>query len=118
MSDFKTPDSVIEEMVSMRGEMGRGVAFLAEAETKMSAAILDFDKAEALVLINAEGTVVERQAMALLSTIEERQAMDLAKAEYNRIKMKMRVLEIGLSSLQTQGKLIETLYRNAGLGEK
>jgi hypothetical protein len=115
MSEYKTPDSVISEMVALRAELSRGVAVLHEAELKMIRTALDFDKAEALVLINAEGTVTEKQALARLSTLDERLQADLAKAEYNRVKMKMRTLEMNLSSLQSQGKLIETLYKNASL---
>lgn len=115
MSEYKTPDSVIREMVSLRAELSRGVAVLHQAELKMVRTALEFDRAEAMVLINAEGTVSEREAQARLQTLDQKLQADLAKAEYNRVKMKMRTLELNLSSLQSQGKLIETLYKNAAL---
>lgn len=112
-----TPDSIIGEMVAMRHEMSKGVEATYRAEIKMAELDLEADKAEALALINAEGTVPDRQATAKLLSADQRLAAEIAKAEYNRARTKMRVLEVSLSSLQSQGKLIEAMYRNAGLGE-
>lgn len=117
MAEYKTPDSLIAEMVELRRELSKGVAALHNAQLKMSETALEADKAYSLALINAEGTVADREAVARLMSIDQRKDADVAKAVYDRVKTKMRVLETNLSSLQSQGKLVEVMYRTAGLGE-
>lgn len=117
MAEYKTPDSIIAEMVDLRRELYKGVDALHNAQIVMANTALEADKAYSLALINAEGTVADREAVARLMSVEQRKEADVAKAVYDRVKTKMRVLETNLSSLQSQGKLIEVMYRTAGLGE-
>lgn len=111
--DFKTPDSIISEMVDLRRELAKGVDALHNAQIVASEAALEADRAYSLALINAEGTVADREALARLASYELRKSADVAKAVYDRVKTKMRVLETNLSSLQSQGKLVEVLFKNA-----
>ena len=62
-------------------------------EKKLAEATLAADSAEARALLDAAGTVVDRQAMAKLSSEAERFAEAIARAEYNRVKTKLRLLE-------------------------
>lgn len=117
MAEYKTPDGIIAEMVEVRRELSKGVEALHKAQLKMSDLALEADKAYSLALINAEGTVADREAVARLMSVEQRKDAEVAKAVYDRVKTKMRVLETNLSSLQSQGKLIEVMYRTAGIGE-
>lgn len=117
MAEYKTPDGIIGEMVEVRRELSKGVEALHTAQLAMAETALAADKAYSIALINAEGTVADREAIAKLKSIDERREADVAKAVYDRVRTKMRVLETNLSSLQSQGKLIEVMYRTAGLGE-
>lgn len=118
MNDLKTPDSIIAELVQIRAEASKGVDAQFRAEVKLAEATLAADKAEALVILEAQGTVMDRQAVAKLKTEEERLAEALARAEFNRVKTKMKVLEHAQMSVQTQARLVELQWKSAGQGER
>jgi hypothetical protein len=58
--------------------------------------------------MEAQGTVADRTAISRLKASEARLAADLAKAEYNRIKLKLKQLELAQMSTQTIARQIET----------
>lgn len=118
MTELVTPDAIIRELVAIRSEATKGVEAQYQAERKLAEATLALDSAEARALIEAQGTVVDRQAVAKLQTEDERFAEALAKAEFNRVKTKLRLLEHAQMSVQTQARLVEMMYRSAGAGER
>lgn len=118
MNELKTPDSIIAELVQIRAEASKGVDAQYSAEVKLAKATLAADKAEALVILEAQGTVMDRQAVAKLKTEEERLAEALARAEFNRVKTKIKVLEQAQMSVQTQARLVELQWKSAGQGER
>jgi hypothetical protein len=44
--------------------------------------------------------------------------LEIAKAQFNRVKAKLKILEQAQMSVQTQARLVEMMYRSAGLGER
>lgn len=116
--DLVTPDAIIAQLVDIREQAARGVSAQYEAEKKLAEATLAADTAEARALLDAAGTVVDRQAMAKLASEKERFAEAIARAEYNRVKTKLRLLEQAQMSVQTQARLVELMYRSAGIGER
>ena len=116
--NLQTPDSVIGELVAIRAEASKGADALYRAEVKLAEAMLAADKKEASALIAAEGTVVDRQAIAKLKSADERLAADIAKAEMNRVKTKLKILSEQQMSVQTEARMVEMLYRTAGAGER
>lgn len=118
MAELVTPDAIIRELVSIRHEAGKGVEAQYQAERKLAEATLALDTAEAKALLEAQGTVVDRQALAKLKTEDERFAESIARAEFNRVKTKLRLLEHAQMSVQTQARLVEMMYRSAGAGER
>jgi uncharacterized protein YqgV (UPF0045/DUF77 family) len=76
------------------------------------------DTAEAKAFLGAEGTISDRQAQTKILTTVERFEEAIAKVELNRIKTKMRILEQAQMSVQTQARLVELMYRSAGMGER
>lgn len=117
-SEFKTPDSIIAELVSIRAEASKGVSALHDAEIEYAETTLEFDAAEAKAILSATGSVIERQAIAKLETLELKMKMEIAKAKFNRVKTKLKILEQAQMSVQTQARLVEMMYRSAGLGER
>lgn len=116
MIPFKTPDSIIAELIEIREEAAKGIGALYDAECKVADAVLTLDTAEAKALLNADGkTMAERSAQAKLETAELELAKDLATAEYNRVRTKLRLLEQAQMSVQTQARMVELTYRNAGV---
>lgn len=118
MTTISTPDAVIENLVALRDEAERGIAAQYEAEVKLARLQLEADKIEALAIIHADGTASHKQAIAKLKSADARLAADIARAEYQRIRARLRHLELAQSSLQTQARMVEITWRTAGLGER
>lgn len=118
MSELKTPDSVIQELVSTRAQSSKGIQAQYYAEVKLAEATLAAETEEAKAFLSCEGTVADRQAVAKVRAGELHFQADLAKAELNRVKTKIRLLEQAQMSVQTQARLVELTYKTAGLGER
>lgn len=118
MSDLKTPDAIIAELVHIRAEADRGVEYQYKAEMKVAEATLAAETAEAKALLEAQGTVVDRQAVAKIKSESERFALAVAKAELNRVRTKLKLLTEAQMSVQTQARMVEMMYKTAGLGER
>lgn len=100
----RTPDEVLTEIRSARStlELGSDKLYAAElaAERAEDAAQLALDKA----LLTAEGSIPEKQAHARIASSAERDLAFIAKAEWNRVKAKIRALESAMMSLQSELK--------------
>jgi hypothetical protein len=112
-----TPDQIINELIEIRENATRGVEVLYQCELKMLTVELKLERAEAIAYLNSEGSIGERNAKVKL--LVESEALDYAvtKAEYNRVKTKLKQLELSQMSVQTQSKLVELTYRTAGVGQ-
>jgi hypothetical protein len=113
-----TPDQIINELIEIRENAGRGVEVLYQSELKMLRAELAMDKAEAIAYLNADGSIGERNAKVTIITEQESLDHAVTKAEYNRVKMKLKQLELSQMSVQTQAKLVELTYRTSGVGQR
>jgi hypothetical protein len=118
MTLIRTPDDIINELVSIREQAERGSKYLYEAEVKAAKLALEAETIEATALISADGNVAHKQAIAKIKSAEARLEADIAKAEYQRVKTKLRHLELAQSSLQTQARMVEITWRTAGVGER
>jgi hypothetical protein len=110
-SEFKpsdTPMMVAGELYHIRTEVQKGIAVLYDSECKLADAENAYERELQLAFINAQGTVADRTAVSRLQASEKRLAADLAKAEYNRVKTKLKALEMAQMSIQTQARLMET----------
>jgi hypothetical protein len=65
------------------------------------------DKAEANAFISGSGSVAEKQAHAKLACSELRFERDLAKAQVNRIKVKLRTIESEIMAQATMSKILQ-----------
>jgi hypothetical protein len=108
---METPGQVIKELNQIRLQSERGVDILAEAERKWVELSSEADKLEASELLKAQGTVVDRQAIAKLKSSDARFQADLAKVELNRVKAKIKHLSESLMAVMAAGKLIEMEWR-------
>jgi hypothetical protein len=110
-SEFRpsdTPLMVMGELSHIRAEVQKGIAVLYDSECKLADAENAYERELQLAFINAQGTVADRTAVSRLQASEKRLAADLAKAEYNRVKTKLKALEMAQMSIQTQARLMET----------
>jgi len=106
-----TPGQIIEELQRLQNEMQRGSDALFDAELKLAKAEAAYDKAVSLSFLNSEGTVADRQAVAKLQAVEEKLNSDLARAEYNRIKLKMKTLSDQATMTAVISKNVELQWR-------
>jgi hypothetical protein len=65
------------------------------------------DTSEASAFLAGTGSVAERQARAKLECAEIRFERDLAKAQVNRVRTKLRVIESALMAQATMSKLMQ-----------
>jgi len=108
---METPKEVIRELEKIRNQSEQGVALLAEAEIKYLELASAADRVEATELLSAQGTIVDRQAVAKLKAMDVRFEADLAKVELNRIKAKIRHLSESQMAVMAAGKLIQMEWR-------
>lgn len=102
------PMGVVAELRHIQTEVQKGIKALYDSECKLADSENAYERELQLAFMNAQGTVADRNAISRLQASDKRLAADLAKAEYNRVKAKLKALEMAQMSLQTQSRLIET----------
>lgn len=108
---METPGQIIKELERIRQQSERGIELLAEAERKWLELDSAATKLENTELLKAQGTVVDRQAIAKLKASDARFEADLAKIELNRIKQKIKHLSESMMAVMAAGKLVEMEWR-------
>lgn len=103
-----TPLTVIAELSHIRAEVQKGISVLYDTECKLADAENAYERELQLAFINAQGTVADRTAISRLQASEKRLQADLAKAEWNRVKAKLKALETAQMGIQTSARLMET----------
>jgi len=106
-----SPSHIIQELQRLTAEMDRGSNALYDAECKMADAEAAYDKAVSLAFINNQGTVADRQAVAKLQSVDQKLQADLARAEFNRVKTKMKTLSDQATMMAVMSKNVELQWR-------
>lgn len=106
-----SPTHIIQELQRLTAEMDKGSNALYDAECKMADAEAAYDKAVSLAFINNQGTVADRQAVAKLQSLDEKLKADLARAEFNRVKTKMKTLSDQATMMAVMSKNVELQWR-------
>lgn len=101
------PSQIISELAELTQLNRKGVDALYEAEENLAKAEHELDTVEASAFLDAQGTVADRQALARLEAADARLERDLAKAQVNRVKTKLRVVESEIMTVATRAKLMQ-----------
>jgi hypothetical protein len=101
-----TPLEIVQELSRLTQENSKGVNALFEAESALAHAEADLDKVEQMAFLKAQGTVADRTAIAKLEAADKRLERDITKAQFNRIKQKIRAIEQAQLALSVQAKLM------------
>jgi hypothetical protein len=109
-----TPLGISREISLIRAEVQKGIALLYDSECKLADKEASYEKTLQLAFINAQGTVADRTAVSRLQAAEARLEADLAKAEWNRVRTKLKALETAQMGLQTQARLLEAELKTLG----
>ena len=118
MSELRTPDSILRELVDIRDRTTRGIEALRQAEEVATDTKFEAEHEELKTFLEAGGTVADRQAVAKLKSLELRQDAEEAKKKADYIREHLRALRDAQMNVQTQAKLVEVMYRGAGQGER
>jgi hypothetical protein len=108
-----TPDSIIDRLKYVIDESAKGVDALYQAEINLAELEMKLDSAYQQKFIDAGGTVADRQAVARLQTNELRFEVDVAKAQVNRVKAKIRQLSDTGTLTAVMAKQIELTWKHA-----
>ena len=98
---------IVQELYELTQENRKGIEFYAEAMDHLARCENSLDKIEAHALINAEGSVAERQAKAKLAAADARLERDLAKAQVERVRAKLRMIESSIMAQATAAKMVQ-----------
>lgn len=107
----ETPQSIIEELRRLTAEASKGPQAVYEAERRVAEAELAYDTEQAHAILSGSGTALERGAQAKLAASEQKFLLDLAKAELNRIKLKLKQLESAQVAVSVISRLVELEWR-------
>jgi hypothetical protein len=113
MTEIITPDQVIAELNRLMQESSKGVEALFAAEVKVANLEADYDRALAVAQLETQGTALDRTATAKLKCVELNLALNLARAEMNRIKMKMRTIDSAQVAVSVIAKQVEATMRHS-----
>jgi hypothetical protein len=98
---------IVQELYKLTQENREGVTFYAEVMDRLARAENHLDKTEALAFIGAEGSVAERQARAKLEAADARLERDLAKAQVERVRAKLRMIDSAIMASATAAKMVQ-----------
>ena len=101
------PHEVTSELRRLTEEIRKGSSALYDSEVKLAHCENELDLVEQRAFIGAEGTVADRNALARLESAQNRLQRDLARAEVNRVKVKVKGLESALMATQTLSRIME-----------
>jgi intein-encoded DNA endonuclease-like protein len=109
----ESPDSIIGSLRHIMAESAKGVDALYAAEVKLAEVELEYDSEYQRKFIDAGGTVADRQAVAKLQTADLKFQVDVARAELNRVKVKIKQLSDAGTLTAVMAKQIELTWKHA-----
>lgn len=95
------PELIREQITDYLRQLRKAPEAHYNAELKKEQAQLDYQKAFDVAFLMCEGNIEERKATARQKAAEAQQALALAEAEFNRIKLKTRQLEQSVMASQS-----------------
>ena len=105
------PSQIMSELEELTRLNRKGVDALYEAEENLAKAEHKLDLVEAQAFLESQGTVADRQALARLEAADTRLERDLAKAQLNRVKTKLKIIETEIMTQATRAKMMQAEMR-------
>jgi len=107
-------EQLITEIRTINDRQSKGVSMIHDLELAYDEAKREYDWARANAMLQATGTVPEKEASVELGTKAQRLAYELAKAGLNYAKAQAKNLESKLMSTQSQLSAVKTTYMVGG----
>lgn len=111
------PVEVEDIIFNISNRIAKGVSVVSKREDTYMTAKRAYDRAVAVAVLEAEGTVLEKKAKVELAVVEERDAMDLAYSAWRFADRQARALSLQLDAVRSIGASIRNMYQVAGRGE-
>jgi hypothetical protein len=111
MSNIEFPADVIRELNTLRGESERAIGELFRLEREQVEAEIVADVLEARALLDAKGTVAEKEAWATIHSADARKVAEIAKIKVSYAKNRMRQLSEAINAVQTASRMIDLQFR-------
>lgn len=121
MSDQYRPMNPVEierEILDLSNKISHGVRVFSERYRAFLDADREYDRAYAAAYLGCEdGSIKDREKHAVLATISQREARDVAEVAYKHADKLHRSLSDSLRALQSVGASVRMQYATAGRGE-
>lgn len=121
MTDQYRPMNPVEierEILDLSNKISHGVRVFSERYRAFLDADREYDRAFAAAYLGCEdGSIKDREKHAVLVTIEQREARDVAEVAYKHADKMHRALSDSLRALQSVGASVRMQYATAGRGE-
>ena len=111
------PVDIEEGIRSAVAEVAQGVVEYTRTLNDFKEAERVFDLAWARAYMSKPGPVEERKQHCVLTTEEEKLALDTAEVAFKYVDRRLRAAESKLSAYQTLSKSVMAMYGAAGRGE-
>jgi len=98
---------IVQELAELTAENRKGVEVYAEVMEHLARCENLLDTTEARAFLSATGSVAERQAHAKLESADARLERDLAKAQVDRVRAKLRAIESAIMAQATSAKMVQ-----------
>ena len=98
---------IVQELAELTAENRKGVEVYASVMEHLARCENTLDTTEARAFISATGSVAERQAVAKLESADARLERDLAKAQVDRVRAKLRAIESSIMASATAAKMVQ-----------
>jgi hypothetical protein len=98
---------IVQELAELTAENRKGVEVYADVMEHLARCENTLDTTEARAFISASGSVAERQAVAKLESADARLERDLAKAQVDRVRAKLRAIESAIMAQATAAKMVQ-----------
>lgn len=115
--DF-TPLAAEQHINELANRITKGVRVRGDAYEAYRLAATDYDEAFAFARDNADGPQLGRKYKAVLETMKERRAMEIAEIAWRRTEFLAKALELELMGTQSISKSVLATYGAAGRGER
>jgi hypothetical protein len=102
-----TPEDIRQELNSVGSELNRASKFIFDYELAAERADVEVQKIIDVTYLRSEGNIEDRKALARQEASELKDVSIVARATYNRAKMKAKHLELEQMRLMAQLKSIQ-----------
>lgn len=118
MTNIVTPQDVVSELARIRAESEKGLSLLKDAQNRYVELELAAERIEDEAILEAKGTVKDKEAIARLQAADARLEAEMAKVQVDYIKTKLRHLSESMMAVQTSARMVELGWKTAGIGER